>query len=132
LQSISLPASVEFLGESSFSLCKSLSSLAFESGSKLTRIKAHAFHGCSSLESILIPRSVKNLSHNWAFRSSLRQVVFESALSLRMMIETDKVDLSEGFEIKFIDYDCALDFPGYSVEPVSGVDDLVHLVEISI
>jgi hypothetical protein len=75
---------------------------------------------------------VKELGPNWALHSSLRQVVFESAVSLRIMIETDKVDLGGGFEIKFVDYDCAPDFPGYSVETVSGVDDLVHLVKMSI
>jgi hypothetical protein len=42
LRSICLPASVEFLGEHSFSHCRSLSSFTFESGSKLSRIEACA------------------------------------------------------------------------------------------
>jgi hypothetical protein len=75
---------------------------------------------------------VKELSQNWALDSSLIQVVFESALSLRRMIETSKIDLSEGFEIKFVEYDCSVDLPGYSVETVSDVDDLVHLVKMSV
>jgi hypothetical protein len=75
---------------------------------------------------------VKELSKNWALGSSLRQVIFESAMSLRMMIERHKVDLSEGFEIKFVDYDCRVALPGYCVETVSGADDLGHLVKISI
>jgi hypothetical protein len=57
---------------------------------------------------------VKELGKDWACGSSLRQVVFESALSLRRMIETGKVDLSGGFEITFVDYDCSMDLPGYS------------------
>jgi hypothetical protein len=47
------------------------------------------------------------------------------------MIETNKVDLRGGFEIKFVEYDCSLDLPGYSVETVSGVDGFVHLVKMS-
>jgi hypothetical protein len=74
---------------------------------------------------------VKELSQNWALQSSLRQVVFESAVSLRKMIETDKVDLKEGFEIKFVEYDCSPDLPGYSVQTVSDFDDLVHLMKMS-
>jgi hypothetical protein len=75
---------------------------------------------------------VKELGPKWVRYSSLRQVVFESALSLRMMIETNKVDLSEGFEIKFVDYDCSPNLPGYYVETVSCVDDLVHFAKMSI
>jgi hypothetical protein len=105
--------------------------LAFEIGSKLARIEAGAFDGCSALQSILIPRSIQVLRKGWAVRSSLRLVVFESGLSLQTMIVTGKVDLSEGFEIKFVDCDCALDFPGYSVQSDSGSDDLFHLVKKS-
>jgi hypothetical protein len=75
---------------------------------------------------------VKELSQNWADRSSLRQVIFESAMSLRIMIETDTVDLRPGFEIKFFEYDCSPDLPGSSIQTISGVDELVHLVKMSI
>jgi hypothetical protein len=102
--------------------------LTFESGSKLTRIDAEALSGCSSLTPIVIPWSIKELSKDWALSSSLRHVIFESALSLRKMIETDNVDLREGFEIKFAEYDCSSNLPGYSVQTISGVKDFVHLV----
>jgi hypothetical protein len=46
------------------------------------------------------------------------------------MIEKGKVDLSEGFEIKFIHCDCAFHFPGYSIEPVPAVKDLFRLVKL--
>jgi hypothetical protein len=60
---------------------------------KLTRIEAYALCECSSLKVIQIPRAVKKLGSGWARDSSLGQIIFESALSLRIMIETDKVDL---------------------------------------
>jgi hypothetical protein len=104
--------------------------LTFESGSKLTRIGGCAFYNCSSLESIQIPRSIKELRNGWTDYSSLRQVVFESALSLRRMMETSKVALSESHEIRFVECDCALDFPGYSVQTVHGANDVFRLVKI--
>jgi hypothetical protein len=57
-------------------------------------------------------------------------VIFESALSLRTMIETDKVDLGGNLGIRFAKRDCALDFPGYSLQTVEGVDNCFHLVKI--
>jgi hypothetical protein len=47
------------------------------------------------------------------------------------MIVTDRVDLREIFDIGFVEYNCSVDLPGYSVETVSGGDDLVHLVKMS-
>jgi hypothetical protein len=58
-------------------------------------------------------------------------VIFESALSLRVMIETGKVNLRPDFHIKFVECDCALDFPGYSVQPVQDASDVFHLVKNS-
>jgi hypothetical protein len=43
------------------------------------------------------------------------------------MIETEKIDWSERFEIKFVEYDCGLDFPGYSIQTVHGANDLFRL-----
>jgi hypothetical protein len=61
LKLISIPASVESLGDGSFSECPRLSSLAFDSGSKLVRIEARVFFMCDGLESISIPASVESL-----------------------------------------------------------------------
>jgi hypothetical protein len=131
LQSICLPAALKFLEQGSFKSCESLSSLTLESESKLTRIEGDALLGCSSLEFILIPRSITELKSGWAKGSSLRQVAFESALSLRIMIETSKIDLSNDFDIKFVECDCELNFPGYSVETVDGGNGAIRLVKTS-
>jgi hypothetical protein len=109
---VTLSRNIEILGPGCFCSCDWLNSLTFESQSKLTRIESNALRACSSLKSLLIPESVKELSKNWALGSSLRQVIFESAISLDMLIERNKVDLSQGFEIKFVDYDCLVDLPG--------------------
>jgi hypothetical protein len=130
LQSIHLPASLEFIGRNSFWSCSALKSLTFESGSQLAQIEGSALWGCDALNSILIPRSIKELGKGWANPRSLRQVIFESALSLRIMIETGKVHLIQDFEIKFVEHDCGLDFRGYSVQPVPGANDIFRLVTI--
>jgi hypothetical protein len=127
LQSRCLPASIEILGNSSLSNCYRLSSLTFESGSKLTRIEEDAFDGCSLLKFLLIPRSVNELRRNWAHRSSLRLVAFESGVSLRIMLETCKADLSCIANIGFIECDCTLNFPGYYVQLARRVNYLRRL-----
>jgi hypothetical protein len=57
LQSILIPSSVEILGSSCFSQCRSLSSITFESNSRLIRIESEAF-SYSSLQSIVIPSTI--------------------------------------------------------------------------
>jgi hypothetical protein len=52
---VTLNREIEILSPNSFSRCNSISSLSFESGSKLTRIEARALSCCSSLKSICIP-----------------------------------------------------------------------------
>jgi hypothetical protein len=58
---ISIPSSVEGLCNYCFEGAAQLTTVAFESGSKLSRIESHAFSGCSSLSSICIPSSVEVL-----------------------------------------------------------------------
>jgi hypothetical protein len=107
LQSISIPASVENIGEECFSRCSTLSSVTFESGSNPVKIHARAFCGCWRLKSIVIPRSIQELAKDWALESSLEEVTFASAASLQKMIDLDCVDLSGGFVIKI--YECDSD-----------------------
>jgi hypothetical protein len=57
LHSIVIPSSVVAFGERSFSQCKSLESVTFESDSRLERIEEEAFKW-SLLKSIVIPSSV--------------------------------------------------------------------------
>jgi hypothetical protein len=78
LQSILIPSNVEILGSKCFSNCKSLSSITFESNSRLTQIESEAFHQ-SSLQSILIPRNVEILGSKCFLNcESLSSITFES------------------------------------------------------
>jgi hypothetical protein len=73
-----IPKNVEILGSKCFYCCKSLSSITFESNSRLTRIESEAFYG-SSLQSILIPKNVEILgSKCFSLCQSLSSITFES------------------------------------------------------
>jgi hypothetical protein len=91
LQSIIIPCTVEVLCSACFSYCKSLSSVSFESDSRLTRIESEAFSS-SSLQSILIQFSVEVLcSACFGSCESLSSVLFESNPQL-MRIESHAFD----------------------------------------
>jgi hypothetical protein len=78
LQSIEIPRNVEILGSSCFSSCKSLSSISFESNSRLIRIESNSF-ASSSLHSIEIPRNVEILGSScFSYWKSLSSISFES------------------------------------------------------
>jgi hypothetical protein len=75
---IIIPASIEFLGERCFAKCKSLSSITFESGSRLSRIEAGAFYRTGLIE-IIIPASVEFLGERcFSDCRSLSSITFES------------------------------------------------------
>jgi hypothetical protein len=82
LTDVVIPSSVESLGRGCFSNCKSLSSVTFESPSKLVRIEACAF--CwSRLTYLVIPSSVESLGEAcFSYCTSLSSVTFESQSKL--------------------------------------------------
>jgi hypothetical protein len=55
LRSICIPSSVEIMGDSCFGSCTSLSSLTFESGSKIARINWGIAPACPLLDGIFVP-----------------------------------------------------------------------------
>jgi hypothetical protein len=73
-----VPASIEFLGFECFSLCKSLSSIIFESGSRLSRIEARAFYETGLIE-MIVPASIEFLGLEcFSNCTSLSSITFES------------------------------------------------------
>jgi hypothetical protein len=82
LVEIILPSSIEILGERCFAECRSLSSVTFESGSRLLRIGGGAFGGTGLVE-IVIPASVEVLGVGcFSLCRSLSSVRFESGSRL--------------------------------------------------
>ncbi len=63
LTSITIPASVTSIGAGAFKGFSSPFSITFAEGSKLTSIDRHAFEGCKSLESIILPENVTSISY---------------------------------------------------------------------
>jgi hypothetical protein len=84
---IEIGRNIEILGSQCFSYCESLSSISFESTSRLIRIESKAFYN-SSLESIVIPSTVEILgSKCFSACQSLSSISFESNSRL-MRIES--------------------------------------------
>lgn len=75
LQSITIPGSVSFIGESAFSNCENLTTINFENNSNLTTISNNLFYECKKLESV-------NFSNLTALaeigKSALHGVAFET------------------------------------------------------
>jgi hypothetical protein len=89
---IVIPSSVEIIGERCFFQCRSLTSVTFESGSRLSRIANRVF--CETgLINIVIPASVEVLDSNcFAQCKSLSSITFERGSRLR---EIDGTAFSE-------------------------------------
>jgi hypothetical protein len=84
---IEIPSSIEILGSSCFSSCGSLSSITFESNSRLTRIESEAFYE-SLLQSIVIPRNVEFIDDSAFIGVSLSSISIESGNKI-FVIEKD-------------------------------------------
>jgi hypothetical protein len=83
---VALARHIEILNPGCFCGCESLRSLIFQSGSRLRRIEAYAFHDCSSLESICLPASVDLLGDDSFYGcNSLRSFTFEPDSQLRQI-----------------------------------------------
>jgi hypothetical protein len=80
---VTIPSHVEQLSAGCFAVCGTISSVMFESGSRLSSIGDQAFWQCSLLSSICLPSSVKTLAHG-CFQGcqSLSAVTFESGSQL--------------------------------------------------
>ncbi len=86
--SITIPNSVESIGNYAFYGCTSLTAVTFAEGSTLKSIGEAAFYGCFSLTSIAIPDSVESIG-NGAFYgcSSLTAVTFAEGSTLKSIGE---------------------------------------------
>jgi len=73
LTSVTLPDSLEIIGQNAFSFCVSLESVTVPDG--VTTIGGRAFEGCTGLSSIEIPESVTNIDY-YAFGNCDNLVIY--------------------------------------------------------
>lgn len=63
IQSVIIPNNVTFLDDNAFCGCSSLSTVTFEEGCQLTKIRHNTFQSCTSLTGITIPSSVNEIEY---------------------------------------------------------------------
>jgi hypothetical protein len=86
LTAFCVPKSVTVVERSAFLSCESLRNLAFEAGSKLSRIERRAFSLCGVLESVVIPRSVEFVGAScFAVCAALAALAFEPGSRLAVV-----------------------------------------------
>lgn len=61
LTSVSIPATVEEIGEYAFYRCTAMSALRFVPGENLKTVGAYAFSDCTGLTSLIIPESIEDI-----------------------------------------------------------------------
>ncbi len=89
LTSVSIPATVEEIGEGAFNWCSALSTLRFAPGSRLKTIGKYAFASCSSITSLTIPDGARNIGNN----------AFYGLTNLKYLTMSGEVDGSAWFNI---------------------------------
>ena len=78
LMKIRIPSSVRTIANGTFAACHSLSQVTLCEG--LESIKDEAFYGCTSLETIVIPSTVREIARAFVGCTSLKEIVFPSAI----------------------------------------------------
>ena len=77
ISSILIPASVEYIGESTFSDCQNLESIIFEEGSKLYDVGRYAFPSNQKFTNITFPKSYGKYSHSFCNSLYIENVFVE-------------------------------------------------------
>ena len=81
LKAITLPDSLEELGEYSFKGCTSLEKISLPD--KITKIPSHCFQNCSSLKSIKFPDSLQELSNEFLFNcTSIESITIPGSVEI--------------------------------------------------
>ncbi len=75
ITSVIIPATVKEIGMGAFENCDKLKTVSFASGSVLDTVRAYAFSGCTSLTSITLPSSARNI-FEYAFNGCMSLTSF--------------------------------------------------------
>lgn len=99
IKEVTIPKNIKQIGSSAFSNCKQLTSVLFESDSKLQKICENAFYE-SSIDSISIPSSVIEIDQYALSCNNLRNVTFQEDSKLEIL-KQDSLFLTPIEEICF-------------------------------
>jgi hypothetical protein len=112
LRSISIPSSVETIGTHCFAGTR-LSNLTFEPGSRLSALGDFAFQDCSTLQSICLPASLRQLTGLAVARSWIKAVIIDPGNRYFRLAGEYLVDIGET---------CLVRYWGHQEEVVIGKD----------
>lgn len=84
LAKITIPDSVESIGNEAFCYCLSLAKVVFGKNSKLTSLGESAFYNCTILVDIILPEGITSINSNtFAYCSSLEEIIIrENVVSI--------------------------------------------------
>jgi hypothetical protein len=102
LQSISVPSSIESISASCFSGCKNLSNVTFAPDCRLSILGDWAFEGCSSLQSLHIPRTVRQVTGLTMASSGIRSVTVDPGNEFFNVWDDFLVDFGETCLIRYL------------------------------
>ncbi len=80
LKTLTIPASVEHLGQETFSNCTALETVTFESGSQATVIPDRLFSGCTALRAVTLPDALEEIRYNAFGATALESITFPESL----------------------------------------------------
>lgn len=86
ITSITIPQSVTSIGNYAFSGCSSLESVNFQGDSQLESLGKEAFAKCAKLQSITIPKGIKELNDTFDECRGLKSVTFEEGSQLEKIV----------------------------------------------
>lgn len=145
IRCVTLPSTLEELGDATFRSCKHLKRVTFAPGSRLKRIGSECFFE-AGIEEIFIPKSVVEIRDSAFYECEmLREVVFEKGSELRALgrqslndyADFEQIDLPDGFKriecgvfancssLRTIQLPDKLERIGISCFSGSGIEDIV-------
>ena len=80
LTAVTIPGSIEILGDRAFGECESLKDVIFEENSRLKRVEDGAFSGCESIISLALPEGVEYIGYNAFYNTSMRTFTIPSSV----------------------------------------------------
>ena len=81
LKEITIPASVQVLGDGTFDECTSLVTVTFAKGSQVTTLGSVVFYGCTSLKTVVLPEGLTSLGTGTFYKTGLEEFTVPAAIT---------------------------------------------------